>query len=405
MGSPLLLSTAKEHKMKRILGSIVDIRKGEFALTFLMFIYYYLVLVAYYFLKPARDGLFLVRIGPEQLPIVFILIALVALPMITLYVRLTRVLKLTQLMNATTAVLIASLLILRWLIQLDYSWVYYVFYIWVAIYGITITSQFWLLANTVFNPAQAKRLFVLLNLGGIFGAFTGGEVTSLVVRVFGIPTENLLFLCIGFLTICIFLLNIIWTIRQKESQEQPDPVRIREQRKETLSQMFRTIRRSRQLMLIVGIISLMVMTASFVDFQFKTISAEKFPAKEDLTSFLGKFYGRLSLVALLFQSLFTYRFLRVLGVGGTIMFLPVGLLLGSVGMLMAPGLWAGIFLRGVDRSLGYSINKTGFELLSLPVPMEIKKRTKIFIDVFVERWSRGIAGALFLLLPLFLDSP
>ena len=389
--------------MKRIFGSFLDVRRGEVTLTLLMFSYYYLLLVVYYFLKPARDSLFLTRLGPNQLLVVFVLIALMVVPVTTIYARWARSLKLTHLLVTTTAVLIASFLGLRLLIQLDHPWVYYVFYIWVSIYGILATSQFWLFSNEIFDPAQAKRLFPLINLGGIIGAATGGEVTSLIVRVFGVLTEDLLFFCVGFLAVCILLVNLIWAAKQKDGEVGAAKIPIRgEERRETMSQLFATVRRSPQLMFIVGIIAMTMIAASFVDFQFKAVSANAYPAKEDLTSFLGQFYGRLSLISLLFQSLFAYRLLRVLGVGGVILFLPSSLLLASGVMVAAPGLWAGVLLRGADGSFRYSIDKTGRELLFLPVPPEIKKRTKVFIDVFVDRLFRGIAGALLLLFTLVL---
>ncbi len=171
----------------------------------------------------------------------------------------------------TTVILMVSFLLLRSLIQLDHPWVYYVFYAWVSIYGILATSQFWLFANEIFNPAQAKRLFPLLNLGGIIGATIGGEVTSLVVRVFEVRTENLLFFCVGFLAICILLVNLTWTAKQKEGEVQATRAPMGEEHGETIGQLFGTIRRSRQLMLIVGIISMTMMIASFVDFQFKAL--------------------------------------------------------------------------------------------------------------------------------------
>ncbi|HJN46723.1 MAG: hypothetical protein CL477_17915 [Acidobacteria bacterium] len=66
--------------MRQFLRTLVEIRRGELAITLLMSLNYYLVLVTYYFLKPARDSLFLVEIGPGQLPVVFMLIAVVATP-------------------------------------------------------------------------------------------------------------------------------------------------------------------------------------------------------------------------------------------------------------------------------------------------------------------------------------
>ncbi len=386
--------------MKRFFASIIDIRKGEVTLTLLMFFYYYLLLVTYYFLKPARDSLFLVKLGAHQLPLVFILIAVIVVPVTTLYSRASRSLKLNQLINATALILIVNLFILRWLLTFQEPWVFYLFYVWVSIYGALSTSQFWLFANAVFDATQAKRLFVLFGLGGIIGAFSGGEITSLVITHLNVSTENLLFFCMVFLAVCMLLVNAVWTLKRRGEHELPRPTRSRDrdEKKESYAEIFRTLKRSRHLMLIVGIIAMTMATGTFVDFQFKTVSLEAFPTKQELTSFLGQFYGRLSLLAFVFQLLFSYRVLRVLGVGGVIMFLPLGLLGGTIAMLIYPGLLAGILVKGSDGVFRYSIDKTGRELLFLPVPLEVKKRTKIFIDMFVDRWFRGIAGLILLLL-------
>lgn len=382
--------------MKRLFGSILDVRKGEILLTALMFFAYYLILVTYYFLKPARDSLFLVKVDPLQLPVVFIITALVTVPVVTIYSRAGKSLRLNQLMTITSGILIVNLLILRYLIQWDSAWVYYLFYTWVSIYGALTTSQFWLLSNAVYDSSQAKRIFVLLGLGGIIGAFTGGQVTSLIIREFGVQTPDLLYFCVAFLLIVMLLVNIIWKIKRSDDVLHKGRKK-KEEKKEKLLQVFGTVRRSRHLTLIVGLIAMTMMVASFVDYQFKMVSREAYTTTESLTAFLGQFYGWLSLASLVLQLLFTYRFLRILGVGGVLLFLPLGLLAGSAAMLIYPGLLAAILLRGADGSLKYSIDKTGRELLFLPVPLEIKKRTKIFIDMFVDRWFRGVAGALLLL--------
>jgi len=395
--------------MKNLINKIFDIRKGELLVTLLMLLYIYLVMVTYYFLKPARDSLFLSEIGWRQLPYVFMLIALVAIPVNALYSRAGRRLRMNKLINYTTIALIACLFILRWVVSTGSTWAMYTFYIWVSIYGVLSTSQFWLFANAVYTPTQAKRLFVLLNLGAIIGAFTGGEVTGLIIKLFDVRTENLLFFCMAFLTICIFVINAVWALKKKEIEETAVRSKVQEQRKESVMQIFRSIKKSRYLLMIVGIIGMTMATGTFVDTQFKGVTEGHFinvegnpeeftdVEKGEMTSFLGKFYGRLSLISLLLQILFTYRFIRILGATGIIAFLPFGLLLGSVTMLAWPGLLAGVLLRGSDGSFKYSLDKTGRELLFLPVPLEVKKRTKVFIDVVVDRANRGFAGGLLLL--------
>ena len=316
--------------MNRLFGQVLNIRRGEFAVTLLMFLYYYLILVTYYFLKPARDTLFLTQLGSNQLPVVFILIAVIVAPIASLYSRAGQSMKLNRLITITTVILIISLFVLRLLIQLGDSWVFYTFYIWVSIYGILTTSQYWLFANVIYSPTQAKRLFVLLTLGGILGAFTGGEITSLMVTKFSVTTENLLFICSGFLAVCALLSNVIWKLALKEAEDTSiASTRIKRQ-PYGMRDTFTTISRSRHLMIIVGVISLSMIITSFVDYQFKTVTVDHFrekvkneiseisldnpgltgeeladmeisKSKSYMSSFFGQFYGRLSLVSLFLQ--------------------------------------------------------------------------------------------------------
>lgn len=158
------------------------------------------------------------------------------------------------------------------------------------------------------------------------------------------------------------------------------------------------IARSRHIQLIVAVIALMVLTSTFVDFQFKTVAAEAFSGEDSLTSFMGRFYGRVSLVALVVQFLIAPRLIRVLGIGGALSALPIALAGGALAMIAVPGLVAGIALRGADQTLKHSIDKTGRELLFVPVPLKTKKRVKVFVDLFVDQGAQGVAGVLLLLL-------
>ena len=51
-----------------IFQKLVDIRSGEYRKTVLMFLYIFLLLLSFVIIKAVRDALFLVRLGPEQLP-------------------------------------------------------------------------------------------------------------------------------------------------------------------------------------------------------------------------------------------------------------------------------------------------------------------------------------------------
>jgi ATP/ADP translocase len=388
--------------MNWLRGFLPDLRPGERKLVALMSTNYFLLLLFYYLLKPARDSLFLVEISPTQLPLVYILAALVAAPVTAAYARAGMKHRLDRLISLTTIILMVNLVMLRWLVGVSQDWVFYLFYAWVGVAGGLTTSQFWLLANGVFDAAQAKRLFPILGLGGIAGAFVGGEFTSFLITGLGLATRELLLVAVLVLAGAGVFGRLAWK-SNNGLQDQAEPTFGDDKKSGDIRSIVRSIAASRHLSLTVGIIALTVMTASLVDFQFKTISWQAFSNESELTSFLGRFYGRMSLLSLVVQALFASRLIRWLGVGGMLLVLPAVLSLGVLGLILMPGLAAVMVLRGSDITLKYSVDKTSRELLFLPIPLALKKRTKVFIDMFIDRWARGLAGGILLLLTMVLN--
>jgi len=379
--------------MKTSTGTIFDLRVGERALVGMMFAYNFALLVTLYLLKPARDSLFLIELGPERLPFVFLAVAAAVVPVTLLYGRLGRRMRLSRLVNGTTLALVGALVAMRFALDLDAGWVFFLLYVLVSIYSVLATSQYWLFAGAVFDPAQAKRVFALLSFGAIIGAIVGGELTGYLVDEVGIETRNLLWIAAGVLASTVVLINLIrMRARDGRSTEAHAAADAPNEKGSALD----VLRGSRHLQLITAVIAVAVLTTALVDFQFKTVSSAAFPVKGDLTTFMGRFYGRVSLIALALQFFVAPRIIRMRGVGGALLLLPVALALGSVAMFVVPGLIAGTLLRGADQSLKHSIDRTGRELLFLPVPLVAKKQVKVFIDVFVDQGMQGLAGLVLL---------
>lgn len=430
--------------MARLLASLLGLQKGERELALLMAGYHFLLLIILYLLKPVRDSLFLADRGPEELPYVFILTTVMVVPVVILHTRVGQSMRVGRLVDGVTLFLAANLIGLYWLLVVAPAWSPYVLYAWVSIFSLLVTSQFWLLANAIFGASQAKRVFTVLSAGAILGAVAGGELTGLLVKNVGIESRALLFVAAVLLTASVGINRWI-RHRHKERGGSIDHAQTAtpwaesedagESPGETLSsdgdqqvateeatdvaeeheasaQMARRsssgweawsiIRDSRHLQLIVGVIALMVITSTFVDFQFKTVAAQAFAPEDELTSFMGRFYGRVSLVALFVQFLIAPRLIRVLGIGGALSALPLALAGGAVAMIFVPGLLAGIALRGADQTLKHSIDKTGRELLFVPVSLQKKKQVKVFVDLFVDQGAQGFAGALLLLFTAWL---
>jgi AAA family ATP:ADP antiporter len=85
--------------------------------------------------------------------------------------------------------------------------------------------------------------------------------------------------------------------------------------------------------------------------------------------------------------------------------LPISVMLGSAGLLMWGTLLSAILLKGSDQVLRYSLDKSAFELLYLPLPHRLKLRAKWFIDTVIVRLGDGLAGVTVLVFATYLKVP
>ncbi len=371
-----------------------DIREGERARTLFMSLYLLFVLFAYYILKPVSRALFLNKFDIDKLPILYILIAGVGGLLAYLYTKLA--LK-TSLGNAVTwamGISVLCLVGLWWLILYNVPWVYFAFNIWVSLFSIVLVSQGWLVAANVFNSQEAKRLYGMLGLGAVVGAAFGGTFTTFAVRIVGTRNLMLASACMVVLAYVAFRMAVsmgrvsLETARATEGEEAEFSFR----------DITSSILRHRHLQVIMAIITLTYIVDVLVEFQFSAMAKQAYRG-DQLTAFLGTFYGiYLNLVTFVLQFFLTALVVGRFGVGGTLQIMPVTISLASVFTFVAPSVLSTAVVRLTEAATRYTFNRTGMELLYLPLPAELKNRTKAFVDIFVDRTGRGLGGVLLILL-------
>jgi AAA family ATP:ADP antiporter len=85
---------------------------------------------------------------------------------------------------------------------------------------------------------------------------------------------------------------------------------------------------------------------------------------------------------------------------------PLFLLTVSIAIFFIPAVFIvywGIAIKGGDKSLAHSLNQSVRELLYIPISPEIKYKAKVFIDMFVNKFAKGIAAAILLICIFILD--
>ena len=379
-----------------IINRTFDVRRGEGERVVLMFVYIFLIITTLMIVKPVANALFLSTFGAQRLPYVFIMVAVIASSTFSIYTRRLQRIDLYKLMGQTLQACIVSLLLFRILVAVPFfkDGVLFFFYVWVAVFGLVTVSQFWILANCIFNPREAKRLFGLIGAGAIAGGIFGGYLTKILAGLIGTP--NLMLVCAGLMTGGIMIAGRLEKTTGSDLQLQ----RLR-QKEETLPRTrspINIIRHSRHLLFLTGIVGVSVMTSKLVEYQFSAIAIAQIQDADRLAGFFGFWMSNLNVMALLIQLFVTRRVVGFMGVGVSLLFLPLAILSGSLLILIMPVLWTAIFLKVGDGAMKNSINKAALELLMLPVSPETKKQAKAFIDVIVDSAATGAGGLLLLFL-------
>lgn len=387
--------------IKSLLKKLFDIREGELHIALLMQGYIFLIIATLLIIKPTVNSIFLSDLGAENLPFAFLLVAIAAIVTSYFYAKISERFSLLHIIRFTLIFSIVSLIVLGTLLHLHLikGWVLYAFYTGVAIYAVLATSQFWVLANLVFNVRQAKRLFGFIGAGAIVGGIFGGYLTTLLAPFVG--NENLIFIAAFFLMMCFPILGKIW-------RSNTSALQATKQRKTILGSKesaFKLVLRSKHLSYLAVIIAIGVLTARLVDYQFSSIASQKIKDSDELTSFFGFWLSTFNLISLVLQLFLTRKIVGVWGVGFSLLLLPVLIFLGGTLFFMFPELWVIILLKATDGSLKQSVNKSAVELIALPLPFQLKKKTKSFIDVVVDSIATGIAGCILIFLIKGLDVP
>lgn len=387
---------------KQLINKTFGLRDGEICISFLMQLYVFLIITVLLIVKPTVNALFLSRLGADHLPYGYLLVAVVAV--VTSYFY-NKALRKYSILNITVISLISfsvSFILLSIFIQFSLlnNALLYVYYLGVSLFAVIATSQFWILANMVYNAREAKRLFGFIGAGAIAGGIFGGYLTSIIASSFG---NKVVVLLAGVLILfCIPILKKIWRLRILKMN-----IYVRKQRKVDKTAVEDSsiilISKSKHLTYLALITGIGVIVAKLVDFQFSDFAYKAISDPDELATFFGFWFSTFNVIALVIQLFLTNRVLSKLGVSSTLLILPLGIALGCLLFLTFPELWVLIIIKGIDGSFKQSLNKAAVELSVLPIPLLIKNQAKSFIDVVVDSIATGVSGLMLLLLIRRLD--
>ncbi len=357
----------------------------------LLFVNFFLIILALYQLKPASRSLFIESLGAHRLPLVWIATALAMGAFIAVYHRLVERYSRIHVVLATCGTIALTLVGFRLASADPGPLTSASLYVFVDILGVVLVEQFWSLTNSIYTSGEGKSWYGFVGSGGLIGGLVGGWLAAALIRYTPLTTPDLL-LTAAALIVLIALLTFL--MGQAGLYCEVDHV----VRSTSSSNGWRIFKHShsRYLILIAAVLLFAQLASPLVEYQFMSSVEAAYGEREARTAFLSAFYGVLGLVSVAVNLLITPVVHRFLGPIAGMLVQP--LLMGACawGFLLQPTLVFGGAARISDRALSYSINRASKELLYIPVDSVVIYQAKAWIDMFGYRTFK-IAGSILIL--------
>lgn len=443
---------AKPSALERVLGLVTEVRPGESASALLLTLNVFLLLAAYYVMKPVREGLILeLKGGAELKSWMSAVMTIVLVGLVPAYSAFANRVRRNRLVVAVT-VFFASNLLLFWLGS-NSPWIRermgLVFFVWIGIFNMMAVAQFWAFANDQYTEEQGKRLFALLGLGASLGGVAGSKLFSWLLPAIGLYPN--LMVAGGMLVVSAGLTHAAFvaanspkaksakaaaTAAERNAQgvagttsaadpvadaqdpradtqaarAQSTPAEIAETETEAADKRggFSLVLSSRYLLLIACFSLVFSMANTNGEYMLSSLfsatakalaAAGSIPAAQvpdHIGGMYAEFFFWVNLLGVLLQALVVSRLVKYGGIKAALLAVPLIALFSGLAIAILPVLAVVRFGKTAENSADYSINNTARQLLWLPTSADVKYKAKQAVDTFFVRSGDVLSGLLVL---------
>jgi AAA family ATP:ADP antiporter len=379
---------------------LIAVRPEEVPALAWAWLYIFAVLSSYYIMRPIREQMGVAG-GVNNLQWLFtatlagLLLLNVPFGYLVKTLPRTRFIPITYRFFAVNILLFA--IVLHFADAANSVWIGRAFFVWISIFNLFVVSVFWALVVDVFNAEQGKRLFGFIAAAATIGAICGSSITASLAR--HVPIELLLIGAALLLEVAVLAvrglarLSVALHARPDEHGEQPIGGNL-------LAGITRPFK-SAYLANISLFILLFAITSTFLYFQQATVVRDNFHDRASQTAFFAQIDLAVNVLTLIVQLFFTGRIVGLLGIGLTLMVLPLLTLFGFTTLALMPAVSTLVVFQVLRRSSNYAVARPTREVLYTVVPREDRYKAKNFIDTVVYRAGDQIGAWSYALVAMF----
>lgn len=364
---------------------------GTGPLVLAAFAWNFLTIAAYSIIGPARGALLMTKFGPETLPWVYMASAALTGAVVFAYSRFSRAPR-KLLIGGSLALLAATLVAGALAVSATaLPSVAFGYFLWTDVFGIMSATLFWTYANDVFTRTESKRVFGLIAAGAPLGSIAGALLMKLVVGSMG-PVPMLLVAAGVFAAVLP-----LFFFMESRSKGRGAPSAPQEAASAPGKGILRTILGSPFLIFLTVVVALERLVPDITNYLFAFSASAAYKGDPSgMAQLFANVNFYTSLASFTASSLLVGLTLRKIGTGGSLM--TAGLVNLALFALypFVPTLGVAAVFFGLDGVTRYTWFKTAKESTYAATDRDVIYRVKAFIEMFVYRFARGLAGLLLL---------
>ena len=419
-----------------VAARLLNMKRGEFPLAFMSALFFFLVLCGYFFLRPVREAMGVAR-GMDELRWLFVVTSATALVAVLIFggvvarMNRRRFIPIAYLFVIACLIGFAALLIADvrsggGLIGTDAQtglsqWIGYVFYVWLTVINLFVTSVFWAFMVDIFDVHQGKRLFAFVGIGGTLGALAGGAATDLISSVTESPylPAGLMLMGAGCFALAIAVMLTLDRMAvgsevsslgaadsgsaegasaggETGSSGAADSEADRSTGGDRIGGTFwdgaAAVVKSHYLLGVGLWVVFMAVANTMVYFTQANIILTDSDTFSQLVGNFAQFDWVAQVFTLITQVFITTHLIRKVGVGWTLAILPVVTLAGFAVLAVWPVYGVMLIFSALHRATRYAVSRPSRETLFSVVTPSEKYKAKPVVDVFLYRFGDA-AGA------------
>ncbi len=372
-----------KNTVSKFINLSTRIKPNEIRATLLSFSFVFLLMTAYFILRPVRDAMSSDWTDTE-LSWLWTSTFFFSFIAVSLYGEIISRIKFNYVVPGVYVFFSISFFAFNFLslILIDPDIINKIFYVWLSVFSLFHVSVFWSFISNIFSKEQAPRLFGFIASGASIGAILGPSVPILFANQVG--TMNLLIIAGIILLIPVPLIS--WLEKIQFSELKNHKVNLDETKntiKKDFLSGFSSLIKNPYLISISLFILFYVVMNTFIYFELRKLLIDF--DRDARTQIWASIYLIVNVLAIVTAIFLTGRITTRFGMPTTLALIPVLMVLGWLVVAISPILLFLIGLQVIRRAGNYAITKPGREMLFTLVDNEARYKVKPVIDIVVYR--------------------